>query len=340
MTDEKITTAGSLSYDGFCERLSSPAGAELMYSRDVLGRAGLEVLWLKLSLLAEIINISRTARINLRSCRVKLASTTPHLPGFWNFSVESAPATTDAPVQAVLYELGLCWFRTLLTNSGQTPAAVDTLIASLLVVSAGNSELLIESAMRLPALQSTQLLVVKEPSPANAIPAELWQRVLQIGLKMATQIPKFSYSSQAEDALNTVLDRVLTDAEALRVRVATVLFIDPPRMEQDLGELLNELIRDPRWLDSLSAGGTAPTAAAAPAPRPAPAPVAATAYTEEQNMESTIIFKRGSPLPAASASMQPAPAASPARMAPSPAPAAEENLEATIIISKDKNRST
>jgi hypothetical protein len=50
MTDEKkITVEGSLSYEEFCERLSSTVGADLMYTHDVLGRVGLEVLWLKLS---------------------------------------------------------------------------------------------------------------------------------------------------------------------------------------------------------------------------------------------------------------------------------------------------
>jgi len=341
MTDEKkITIEGSMSYDEFCERLSSPASADLMYTHDVLGRVGLEVLWLKLSLLAEIIGVSRTTRINLSQCQIKLISTTTKLPRFWNFSVECLPAAADPSLQAVLHKLGLYWFRTLLANLGQTAADMETAVESLLAASAGNPKLLIDSALHSQTLQSTQLLVAKEQSHTNAIPADLWQRTLQIGLRLATQVPNFSYSSQADDVLNAVLGRVLADTEALRARVATALFIEPPRMEQDLGELLNELIRDPRWLDSFGAVSASSAAVTAPVTRPAPAPVAQVVQPEaEHDMESTIIIKRGSSAPSAPAAFKPAPAASPARVVPPPpAPAAEENLEATIIISKDKKR--
>lgn len=320
MTDEKkISNEGSLSYEEFCQRLSSPSAADLMYTHDVLGRVGLEVLWLKLSLLAEIIEISRTTRINLSRCQIKLASPITHLPRLWNFSIESLRAT-DTSVQAVLHELGLCWFRTLLLNPGQTAPEVEAVLASLLASSAGNSNLLIESAMHSQALQS------------NAIPADLWQRVLQIGLRLATRIPSFSYSSPVEDSIAAVLGRVLTDTEALRARVQTALFIDPPRMEQDLGELLNELIRDPGWLNSLGAVSATPVAWSAPSL------VAEVELPEEENMESTIIIKRGASMPSVPASVKQTPAISPTRAAPLPAPAAEENLEATIIISKDKKR--
>lgn len=332
MTDEKnITIKGSISYEEFCGRLGSPAVGDLMYTQDVSGRVGLEVLWLKLSLLSEVIGLSRTTRINLSQCQIKLVSTPTHLPRFWNFRVEVLPAATDVPVPVVLRELGLCWFRTLLVSPGQIQAEVDSALTSLFTASAGNSNLLIESAMHAPALQSTQLFVAKAASHTTTIPPDLWQRALQIGLRLATLIPNFSYSSQTEGSLSGVLGKVLTDAEALRARAATALFIDPPRMEQDLGELLNELIGDPRWLDSLGAINTAPAGVIAATTRPVPAAVAPS--EEEQNMESTIIIKRG----AAMSSV--APVAPPARVASPPAaPAAEENLEATIIISKDKKR--
>jgi len=237
----------------------------------------------------------------------------------------------------VLHELGGCLFRTLLTNAGQTAAEVDAILGSLVATSAGNSTLLIESAVHAPALQSSQLFLVNESARANAIPAELWQRVTQIGLRLVTRIPNFSYSSEADDALSAVLGRVLTDIEALRARVAAALFLEPPRMEQDLGALLVELVGDPRWLDSLGAADATPTAVSTPAPAPAPVLAPAAPPDDEYNMESTIIIKRGASMPAAPALTKTAPAASPARVAP-PAPVVEDNLEATIIISKDKKR--
>jgi hypothetical protein len=341
MTDEKkITSDGSLSYEEFCGHLSAPAGTDLMYRHDVLGRLGLEVLWLKLAVLAELVGVSRNRQINISRCQIKLATATPHLPRFWNFTFEHLAATQDKSAQSVLHELGCCLFRTLLTNAGQTAAEIDAILVSLLATSAGNSTLLIESAVHSPALQSSQLFLVNESSHANTnvIPAELWQRVTQIGLRLVTRIPNFSYSSQAEDALSAVLGRVLTDIEALRARVAAALFLEPPRMEQDLGALLVELVGDPRWLDSLGVAEATPTAVSTPVPPPAPvlAPVAQS--DEQYNMESTIIIKRGASMPAAPAVTKPVPTASPARVAPPPPPVVEDNLEATIIISRDKKR--
>ena len=332
MTDEKkIPSEGSLSYEEFCARLSSPVGADLMYAQDVLGRIGLEVLWLKLSLLAEIIGMSRTMRIDPDHCRIRLVSTATHLPHFWNIGVESPAAVEDASVPLVLSELGLCWFRTLVANPGQTGVEVDAVLKSLLAASAADSNLLIDAAMHSPVLHATQLYIAKEPAQASAIPTDLWQRTLQIGLRLAARIPNFSYASQGDDSLSAVLNRVLMDIEALRVRVQSALFIDPPRMDRDLGELLNELIRDPGWLHSLGAVSAPPVAP------PAQIPVAEVAlFEDEHNMESTIIIKRGGVLPSGPASPQPPPPVyRPTQVAPSPV---EENLEATIIISKDKKR--
>ncbi len=316
MTDEKkITSEESLSYEQFYGRLSSPAATDLMYARDAVGRTGLEVLWLKLSLLAELIGIARTARINLNRCKIKLTTAT-HLPRLWNFSVESVRAT-DASVQVVLQEMGVFWFRTLLASPGQTAAEVDGILESLLAASGGNSHSLIDAALHSPAMQS------------KTVPADLWQRALQIGLRLATRIPDFSYSSHAEDTLDAVLGRVWMDSEALRLRLQTALFVDPPRMEQDLGELLSELIRDPGWLNALG------VANATQVERPSPPPVIVIEPPED-NMESTIIIKRGAAIPSSPAPIKPA-AASPAPAQPSAAPA-QENLEATIIISKDRKR--
>ena len=322
MTDEKIEIGSSLAYEDFCDRLNSPTGTDLMFAHDALGRSGLEVVWLKLCLLAEIVRISCDTRINLNRCKIKLVATTTHLPQFWNFSIEYSSAT-DASPQIVLQELALCWFRTLLANPRQAAAEVESVLASLLAVSVGNSNLLIEAAMRAPALQSRE------------IPNDLWQRVLQIGLRLATRIPNFSYSSKEEDSVPAVLGRVLMDIEALRTRVATALFVEPPRMEQDLGELLNELIGDPLWLDSLAGASVAP--AAVPVSLPPVLTIAAVQPEHEPDMESTIIMKRGSTAPSAPAPVS-TPAA-PASAAPPPAASAvEENLEATIIISKEKKR--
>ncbi len=343
MTDENnFTFEASLSYEEYCRRLGSPGDADLMYTRDVLGRIGLEVLWLKVSLLSEMVRRCRTTRINLSQCQIKLVPSVTHLPLFWTFSIEPMPASVGASTQSVLRELGLCWFRTLLTNPGQMVVEVNSALTSLLTASAGNANVLIESAMRSPVLQSTQLFVAKTSSRANSIPADLWQRVLELGLKLLTQIPNFSYSSQAEDTLDTVISRVLTDVEALCARVATALFIDPPRMEQDLGELMNELIRDPRWFESAGALSAMPAARPAVLAQPElfseipPVNVMSEA-AHEHDMESTIIIKRGSTMPSAPATSMPASAVSSTR-APLPVPATEENLEATIIISKDKQR--
>lgn len=336
MTDEKkIPGEGSLSYEEFCARLSSPTGADLMYAQDVQGRIGLEVLWLKLSLLAEIIGLSRSMPVDLQHCRIKLLPTATHLPRFWNFGVEPPAAIADVPAPAMLSELGLCWFRTLVANPGQTGAEVDAVLKSLLAASGSDSNLLIDTAVHSPMLHATQLYTVKELAYVSAIPADLWQRTLQIGLRLATRIPNFSYSSPGEDSLSAALNRVLMDIEALRLRVQTALFIEPPRMERDLGELLNELIRDPSWLHSLGAVSVTPVAT------PPPLPVVEAALSEDEpnhNMESTIIIKRGAALPTGAASPSPPPSARPTPTAPPVVPAAEENLEATIIITKDKKR--
>lgn len=286
-----------------------------MYAHDVAGRAGLEIIWLKLSLLAEIIGIARTTRVDLSRCKIKLGSAV-HLPRLWNFSIEFFPAA-DTTIQAVLQEAGLHWFRTMLVSPRHTAAEVDSVVAPLLTASDGDVHALFESAMYSPAMQS------------KAVPADLWKRILHVGLKLATRIPNFSYLSQASDTREAALGRALIDVEALRAQFQAALFIDPPRMEQDLAELLNELIDDPGWLNSL--GGVSATRAVARQETI----VVVEPPEEENNMESTIIIKRGAS-PSASASIKPA-VVSPPQAQPPAAPA-EENLEATIIISKDRKR--
>lgn len=293
-----------------------------MYAHDVAGRAGLEIIWLKLSLLAEIIGVARTTQVDLSRCKIKLGSAI-HLPRLWNFSIEFFPAA-DTSIQA-LQELGLYWFRTMLVSPRQTAAEVDAVVAPLLTASDGNVHSLFESAMHSSAMQS------------KAVPADLWKRILHVGLKLATRIPNFSYLSQASDTREAVLGRALIDIEALRAQLQAALFIEPPRMEQDLAELLNELIGDSNWLDSLS------KASATHAIRQVQETIVMTkSPTEEQspgdenNMESTIIIKRGTSVPSVPVSMKPAAANPP--QAQSPIAPTEENLEATIIISKDRKR--
>ena len=222
-----------------------------------------------------------------------------------------------------------------LQNDETEDMEVDAVLKSLLAASGSDSNLLIDAAVHSPVLHATQLYTVKEPAYVSAIPADLWQRTLQIGLRLATRIPNFSYSSPGEDSLSAALSRVLMDIEALRLRVQTALFMEPPRMERDLGELLNELIRDPGWLHSLGAVSVTPL------PTPVPMPVVEAALPEDEpnhNMESTIIIKRGAALPTGAASPSPPPPVRPTQAPPPVVPAAEENLEATIIISKDKKR--
>ena len=321
MTDTKITNEGSILYEEWCERLSSPQATDLMYTQDELGRAGLEVMWLKLSALEKIIEISGTGRINISRCKIKLVPTATHLPHLWNFNIEPLRAT-DTSVQVVLHELGLCWFRTLLVTPGQTSAEMEAVLRALVDASAGNSHLLIEAARHSQALQS------------DVLPIDLWQQVIQLGLRLITQIVNFSYSSHEDVSLSVVLRRVLTDTEGLRTRVQAALFVDPPHMEQDLGELLNELIRDPQWLASLGAISQLPVAS------PVNHEVTKLERAEEEHdIESTIIIKRPAATFSAPTSIKPEVVMNSTRTStPQRMPAAEENLEETIIISKDKKR--
>ncbi|HME43649.1 MAG TPA: hypothetical protein VKF36_11225 [Syntrophorhabdales bacterium] len=109
----------------------------------------LEVLYLKLSFLGEVVRVFSTAkvfehpdiRLSLHHIWVKVADQSNLLPSFWNFRAEpvniSGPmkesaAVAGSPSNSALYFNGLVWFYTLLVNKRQGISEVSRLLKELL----------------------------------------------------------------------------------------------------------------------------------------------------------------------------------------------------------------
>lgn len=334
----------SVSCAAFCERLSRVHSADLMYAGDQTGRAALEILWLKLSLLVDVIRAAQSPQFDLGACRVTLDPTAKHLPIAWAFRLSCDSSTPVATTTKSSADLGLFWLSMLLANPQQDAARIHAVVTEMVSACGANTDQLAKSIFSSPVFGAQQLTATATTGGHAAVPAGLWRDVVLTGVKLATGIPKFSYAAGDEVFSDAVHARRLADSVALQTRARQALFIDPPQMEKNLREVLLELIDDPHWLDALS---TTPAVAAKPerarpmseAPPPPAMPVA-----EEENAEATIIIKRGAHHPAAP-TRTPAPTPPAGASAPSvtrpiapPPPEEPENLEATIIISKDKKR--
>lgn len=340
--EQQIGMEYSFSYSEFCERLSGVHGADLVYAGDPCGRAALEILWLKLSLLVDLVRAAKSPEFTLGACRVTLDPSTQHIPIAWNFRLRCDSPSTSASTTTFSAEVRLLWLSTLIANKQQDAAHLRSVVTEIIKACGSNVDQLVTSIFRSPVFGAHQLTSAADTN--TVIPAGLWRDVILTGVKLATHIPKFSYAATAEDFPEAARTQLLADSVALQTRAKQTLFIDPPLMEKNLREILVELIDDPHWLDALS---TVPAVAAKPdtaRPLGGVPPPPEVPFAEEENAEATIIIKRGAHAPAAPGRTPlPTPAAGDSvphvsRPVAPPPPEEPENLEATIIISKDKKR--
>jgi hypothetical protein len=295
--------------------------------------------------------VAAKRKVDPSQCRVRLDPNAAHLPRLWNYRVEVpadvAPAGDAAP--------GEVWFQVLFENEQQSAERIATELRRHVAAHGADADALLRAVSQSPTFQIAQVLWRPRAEGTMTVSAEIGLSAVRLGVRLLAH--------PSED-----LARAAAEAAALASRARQAVFLDPPRLEQELGELLRELIADPDWLDSIAA--PRPVAPPPPAPVVAPARVSAPPPpAEAEAMEATVIIKRGgapaaavgvTPPPRTPTKVEPPPAAAgemdqtiivskkgavpaapprPVVPAATPPPAPEsENLDATIIISKDKKR--
>jgi hypothetical protein len=345
-------TEQSFSLEEFSRELSQARSGWIVFADDAQGRTLLEVLWLKLGLLHDVLRFAPDFT-NL-GVRVTAAG---HLPGAWSFHVNrSGPTAAAAPDDSGAAELAKVWFGVLLANENQDATRVIGLLARDLASAAGHAQR-VDGLVQQVQFAAQNVLWRPGNASYTLPPPAFWRRVIDIGVRLAT--------ATAAD-VPAVVSRAIADTAALATEARQLVFIEPPQMRRELTELLDELIADPQWLRTQSA----PSQLAA---RAVPEPVA----PPPDDVDATVIVKRGATpaapprapvTPAREASLDetvlmgkgqppPGPAARPpppddldatiivgrgerASSAPSrpPAPPPEDNLDATVIVSKSDGR--
>ncbi|MDF1553084.1 MAG: hypothetical protein P1P84_08485, partial [Deferrisomatales bacterium] len=218
-----------------------------------------------------------------------------------------------------LFSLGMLLFRSLLANRSQTMDEVSQrcrFVAAELERGAGATGMggdgkpiaeNLERGLLDPLFDAGNLLW--EPlAPGNTpVPSELWGEVLELGFRLLTGIPGFSFlaaGAAAEAVDGMVIGRLRDDLCPLLEKARQSLFAWQPAPATDIRAVLTGLIDDPEWLDRVLALGSGDDARPAPTPMVtapdgpavtgpevqsvAPAPVA-----PESGLDETVILRPG-----------------------------------------------
>ncbi len=298
-------TEQSYSLEEFCRAVAQSRADGCLYGDDAQGRALLEVLWIKVALLRDVLKHAP----NFSNLHVHTAVGGDHLPSAWAFRVIRTPATPTPVSPDGAAELARLWFGCLLANAQQD---TDRIIAALgpALAAASDPAGRLRAVERLPQFAANNAIWRANSTALMVPPATLWSAILDIGVRLATMSP--------QDA-PAVVSKAIADAANVAGQLRRLLFIDPPHMRRELTELLDELIADPQWLQSRRAPEPA-----APVREVAARPAAATPAETGEDLDSTVILRRGTTS---------IPAAPPAPVSPAMAPPSQ-NLDETIIVSR------
>jgi hypothetical protein len=319
--------------------------------------------------------------LNPRTVRVEIFRNHMLVPWLWNFSFEilesahsvsndesrdarfiSPTATREAAAIADdFFSLGMMLFRALLVNHEQDMDVINRRCSEVAAQlhQAGTRSEQAQSGQRLIDLlnnifqdrtfQPGNVFYNPDGPAAAVIKPALWNEALLLGFRLITRIPAFSYFPAKATGIPGVEltereapDRVIGDLNALLAKTKQALFFEPPKMDQNIQTVLDELIADPQWINKLITA-YAPATATQPAMQQPPIeePVIA---SQGAGLDETIIVSRtgkagpaapSAPAPHRTAQMQqppkPAEPAAQAQQPPlQPAPAGE--LDETIIV--------
>jgi len=235
-------------------------------------------------------------------------------------------------VECDLFSLGMLWFRALIVNRSQGMDEVShrvRLLAGELErrVGAGEAaatELLAGELGRCladPLLEARQVAWDPLPLGGEPIPNPLWRQVVELGFRLLTAIPGFSFLP-AGGARATVDGAAVGRARAalgeVLGQVRQALRDWQPEPVTEVRAVLAEVIDDPQWLDRVLGGQVGPMSEVQP-------PTAAAAA--ERGLEETVVLQRDQ----LEAALETARVAASVSVTPEE-PAARPRLETTVIL--------
>ncbi|HSH70443.1 MAG TPA: hypothetical protein VK997_11030, partial [Deferrisomatales bacterium] len=218
-----------------------------------------------------------------------------------------------------LFSLGMLLFRSLLVNRSQTMDEVSQrcrFVAAELERGAGATGVggdgkpiaeNLERGLLDPLFDAGNLLWEPLPPGNTPVPSELWGEVLELGFRLLTGIPGFSFlaaGAAAEAVDGMVIGRLRDDLCPLLEKARQSLFTWAPAPAADIRAVLTGLIDDPQWLDRVLSLGSGDDARAAAPPvvtvhdgpavtGPVVQPVAPAPAAPESGLDETVILRPG-----------------------------------------------
>lgn len=294
-------TEQSFSLDEFARELAQGRAGWVLFADDMQGRGLLEILWLKLGVLREVLRFAP----DVSNVRVQVSTRESHIPAAWSFHVVRSPdAAPRGDGRGDGIDLARAWFGVLLSNENQDVTRVIGMLESALATSADHAARL-GAVAKLPQF-SAQNIIWRPGSGARVLPsAAIWSAVLDIGVRLS--------ASSVADA-PAIVSRAIADIGVLVTQVRQSLLMDPPQMRREIADVLSELISDPQWLQA-----QAMPAAVSPLRESASRASGASVPDTREDAESTVIIKRG---------------ASTAQPAPPRTQSTSVDLDATVIVGR------
>jgi hypothetical protein len=169
------------------------AGSGLLFGADA--RRFLEVLYLKLTFLQDLIALSRRSnavvgdRMTLEAFGVRLSSRGGHLPYLWDFDVEqvdrvgrpSRKLATGSETERFREFLGFAWHYVLLANGAQQMDRIGPALEQRLMPSAESGAPAVVNAIDDPVFGAHHLFWNADPLPVPEAWQGFWFRALDLG---------------------------------------------------------------------------------------------------------------------------------------------------------------
>lgn len=180
--------------------------------------------------------------------------------------IEHGVEQQEVGLEVELHSFGMILFRIMLVNSEQTASGVmrrcNDLAERLRTEKRegapkqgqkqeqGQEHIagLLQQMLDDTSLQQNNVFYSPEQGTGTNISNTIWYETLSLGFRLISNIPDFSFfhkSYEGGEAKNRqAIKMVLTDVEDLITKLRQELFIDPPKMDQEIHDVLKEMIAD------------------------------------------------------------------------------------------------
>lgn len=215
---------------------------DYIYQNDKNGRFGIEILFLRLSLFAQLLGVcirnnmlASNGNIDLSSIGVRIhAPTTPLTPLLWAFTLEldddsiaSGQSNAANNVLTPSAKLASLYFQTLLINSENDSQIIDAALKPVF----DNKDNVFQQLNAVPLLAKKHLFYIPDEAETAGISASLWKKIINFGVEILESTP-------------SKLAILESNAYLLMEEVWKYLFSYPPKIDTTLDSILAEFIQD------------------------------------------------------------------------------------------------